>query len=512
MPKIPQTVKPAKPLEPYWQTSDKETVRLYLGHVTDVLDQLPEQSVHMCVTSPPYWGLRDYQTGTWLGGDSECDHVLMESGMSNSNTLGPKGHLPQTNAANVGRILQFKSLCGKCGAVRDDKQLGSEPSPDCGTKGQAQCGRCFVCSMVAVFRGVRRILRDDGTLWLNLGDTYGGYSESRSKETASDAVKGKDNNFARLVARNSSEGTTTSPGVKSGLKSGNMVGVPWRVALALQEDGWILRQEIIWHKPSPMPESVRNRCTKAHEHVFLFAKRVGYFYDAEAIKTAAEPAERLITGKAGSSGQAIAAGVKPSGNGVPGSVMRTGNLANRRSVWRVSSPGYAGAHFATYPPKLIEPMILAGTSEYGCCADCGAPWDRMTHEEQLTRERLNDYVKRTGEEGTGNHCANSVAGVSVKTIGWKPTCSCYGEGVTSHDDHAETTQAIVFDPFIGSGTTACVALANGRSSVGIDLSETYLRENAVVRIEGEILARPDLLDLLPRKRKAVSIGQPIGRK
>lgn len=206
------------PLKPYWTSSGGGRVRMYLGHVTDVLARLPERSVHCCVTSPPYWGLRSYL---------------------------PDGH-------------EQKGF-----------ELGAEPSPDCGTKGQAQCGRCFVCNMVAVFRGVRRVLRDDGTLWLNLGDSYGGFGGGKQHGSKQRSNPGS-------VLRPIGHGQRTS------LADGNLVGVPWRVALALQGDGWVLRQDVIWHKPAPMPESVRNRCTKAHEYVFLLTKGPGVLLRSRA--------------------------------------------------------------------------------------------------------------------------------------------------------------------------------------------------------------------------------------
>ncbi len=493
--------------EPFWATTDRETVRLYLGNVTDVLAALPAKSVHCVVTSPPYWGLRDYGTGTWQGGDPACDHSPERRGGRFATPVSDK----QRSNAGIGTI---SSRDCPCGARRIDHQLGSEPSPDCGTHGKAQCGRCFVCSMVAVFRSVYRVLRDDGTCWLNLGDSYSsGGKVSLDSRDDWDAPVGTDGSYVGRRTQNSG----SIVGASSGLPSGNLVGVPWRVALALQADGWVLRQDVIWHKPAPMPESVRNRCTKAHEYVFLLAKRAGYFYDAEAIKTTATPAERTISGKSGSYGQAIAAGVKPSGNGVPGSVMRTGNLSNKRSVWSVSSQGYKGAHFATFPPKLIEPMIKAGTSEHGCCGECGTPWKRVVEERKLTRDRPNEYVKRVpGMDGIGNTCANDVAGVETRTVGWEPGCGCkdgveLGEdGWTEHSIPHAPVPCTVLDPFVGSGTTCAVSIGLGRHSVGIDLSEKYLRDNAIVRIEGELLARPDMAHLVPRAApKKVVVGKVI---
>jgi DNA modification methylase len=280
--------------------------------------------------------------------------------------------------------------------------------------------------------------------------------------------------------------------VASGYKRGDLINIPHLVSEALRKDGWVLRQDIVWHKPSPMPESVDSRCTKSHEYIFLLTKSMDYFYDAEAIKEGATPARRIISGKSGSYGQAIAAGVKPSGNGVPGSVMETGDSHNKRSVWsvdneqalviylrenhseileqfladarnksdvwRVASQPYPGAHYATFPKKLIEPCILAGTSSHGACVECGAPWYRWI-------------------------------GKVTKNQEWRPTCHCKCE---------EVRPCIVLDPFIGSGTTIEVCIENNRWGWGIDLSEVYLKNNAIPRISACINERPALRHLLPQ--------------
>jgi DNA modification methylase len=371
--------------------------------------------------------------------------------------------------------------------------------------------------MIRVFREVRRVLRDDGTLWLNLGDTYtggGGYCPTAPSNQ----------NGGSKESRQGGDEGAKPPGPKfKGLPSGNLVGVPWRVALALQADGWVLRQDIIWAKPSPMPESVRNRCTKAHEYVFLLTKSNRYFYDAEAIR---EPASGKTSDWSFKSNDPQVT-LRMDTDRV---YKRDGLVgANKRSVWSVASQGFSGAHFATFPPNLIRPMILAGTSERGCCARCGAPWRRVVEERKLTRERPNDYVKRTGEEGTGNSCANSVAGVEVSTVGWEPTCECRGrfekavvrklkylrdsngqkdcsdEGVDTNvrgisgkawqeaehgdEDYQEVaamryvsdlpldehpvTPCVVLDPFEGSGTIALTCVNLGRRHVGSELSREY---------------------------------------
>lgn len=403
-----------KIIEPFWQTADGEAVRLFHGDVVEVLRGMPPEHVQLVVTSPPYWGLRDY---------------------------------------------------------RVDGQIGSEPSPDCGTQGQARCGGCFVCKMVEVFREVRRVLRDDGTLWLNLGDTY-----SSSGGNTGGPSKG-------LPASRRNDGMRNKMG---GLPSGNLVGVPWRVALALQADGWVLRQDVIWHKPSPMPESVRNRCTKAHEYVFLLTKRADYFIDMEAIKEKARTEKEgdLVPYNGRQNRDARSLGTSTSGNESPDAApFEASGLSNKRSVWRVSSQGYAGAHFATFPPKLIEPMILAGTSAKGACVRCGAPWERVTSRiGGVVKERTTKVESDVGRNGKDGSTLDGEVGVA-ETVGWAPTCRCTDQSY----EPLPVRPCTVLDPFVGSGTTAevCISLGN-RRCWGIDLSDKYLRENAIPRIEGAL--------------------------
>jgi len=378
------------------------------------------------------WGLRDYGTATWDGGYVDCDHKV-------GRFTSPHSEIQGSNAGSGD--MQAKDVCPKCGAIRIDDQIGLEQTPE-----------AYVQRMVEVFREVRRILRPDGICWGNWGDSYSG-----SGSPGGDFRDGKGGDeYLRPYNRKG-----------NGLKPKDLCGIPWRVALALQADGWWLRQDIIWHKPSPMPESVTDRCTKAHEYVFLLTKSARYFYDAEAIK-------EKSAGVSGGArfGKTIDA---ESDKICQREYERPEyNYRNKRSVWTVTTKPFSGAHFATFPPDLILPMILAGTSAKGCCPGCGAPWERVverinTSSYEYHKEKgLSGYSKAYGDKG-GNQGLNYGGGHKdnvneSKTIGWRPTCTC-----PEHDPHP----CIVFDPFLGSGTTAEVARMNGRIGLGMDLNPAY---------------------------------------
>ncbi len=453
---------------PFWRTRDRQTIRLYLGDVLDVLKKLPSNQVQMVVTSPPYWGLRDYGTAKWEGGDAKCDHLQPRGVPRSERQSGPHGVGKGGSTHEAQEKKQYVGECKKCGATRIDSQIGSERTPE-----------EYVAKTVEVFREVRRVLRNDGTLWLNLGDTYGG-----GGNIIGDGVGGNSGKNLKLK-----EMYDSHKGGKTSLPSGNLVGIPWRVALALQADGWILRQDIIWAKPSPMPESVRNRCTKAHEYIFLLTARQGYYYDTEAIK---EAGSGPVSAAAG--GNLVGKGVHKRGDGFvdngDGRNRESATGCNKRSVWTVSSQGYEGAHFATFPPKLIEPCILAGTSEYGACARCGSPWRRVVETEEGERasedERGNrDRSMVRNRQGLTGSLDGKPQKVSTK--GWEPTCTCGIE---------EVRPCRVLDPFMGSGTTALVSLKHGRWCWGIDLSRTYLLNHAIKRIQDELAVKASSNPLL----------------
>jgi len=367
------------------------THQIITGDCIEGMKTLPEGSVHTCITSPPYFGLRSYE-----GGDAE---------------------------------------------------IGQEETVD-----------EYVQKMVEVFREVRRVLRDDGTLWLNLGDSYMAAKNCAPPPQTIGGQRGMPSDF---VPGNRKD--------QKGLKTKDLIGIPWRVAFALQADGWWLRQDVIWHKPNPMPESVTDRCTRAHEYIFMFSKKSHYFYDHEAIKEAAVSAPHAPGNKNRT---------QPEDKGArdpalePERVWGGDGKKNKRSVWTVNTKGYKGAHFAVYPKELITPCILAGSSEHGCCSKCGTPWVRKVE----TTRSFESGSGKSGNMPEGKNGKNLQGGgetrdirrgpvCHTKTVGWESNCSC----------EAEVVPCTVLDPFTGSGTTAVVALSNGRNYVGTELNPEYVK-------------------------------------
>ncbi len=358
------------------------------------------------------YGLRDYGTARWEGGDAECKHYIAGDGEPGITHAGEK------QQSNHGSMRTAKDTCPKCGAIRIDNQLGLEQTPD-----------EYVANMVSVFREIKRVLKSQGTVWIVIGDSYA-------------SAKSRYSSRPHTISNNKDRGDNhdKKPDLYlHGYKDKDLIGIPWRVAFALQADGWWLRSDIIWHKTNPMPESVKDRPTKSHEYIFLLAKSQKYYYDAEAILEphAKSPLPRALRGVSevnkwnnGAPGSTAHTISKPrknnrkeweqehggSGDGFTGHsgyysddgrLLVNPNGRNKRSVWTVSTKSFKEAHFATYPPDLIEPCILAG-------------------------------------------------------------CPIGG---------------IVLDPFSGSGTTVMVAIKNNRRGIGIDLNTEYIKM-AKKRING----------------------------
>jgi DNA modification methylase len=344
-----------------------------------------------CVTSPPYYGLRDY------------------------------------------------------GA---DGQIGLEQTP-----------ADYVATMVAVFREVRRVLADDGVCWLNLGDSYASSGESTAWAPQNAPCKSGQWNSRRAGGGE--------------LPAKNLLGIPWRVAFALQADGWYLRSDVIWAKPNPMPESVRDRPTKAHEYVFLLTKRAAYYYDADAVRTrhADEDREANRPSRRDNLKKAVANGYstyhieehqpsmdRPMAGHANGSILRT--------VWTINPRPFPGAHFATMPPELAERCIKAGTSEKGCCPACRKPWERVTDRGPLEGQRTGpgQPAHLTPQGYLRNGKSRCGTNTHVDHKGWQPTCGC---------PPADPIPCLVIDPFTGAGTTGSVAVGLGRRFVGTELNPTY---------------------------------------
>jgi len=361
-----------------------ELNRIYLGDNLATMKTWPDAFVHTCVTSPPYFALRDYGTASWEGGDASCAHSV--------GGQVPDGKAPGAISAGV-RPGVDASKCRKCGAKRIDQQIGLEATPE-----------AYVARLVELFREVRRVLRDDGTLWLNLGDSYNAYNGNRGTESE---YAGKRN--AMEPAFPAGHGL-----MAKGLKPKDLIGIPWMVALALRADGWYLRCDIIWAKKNCMPESVTDRPTKAHEYIFLLSKSEKYFYDAEAIKEAitessiARVAQNdgrpvLNTDRKRDSTQAeqtldIAAMVPADGR------------RNKRSVWNVALKPFNEAHFATFPPDLISPCVLAGAPRGGVVLDpfMGAGTTALvaaTHDRQYIGCELNPEYKSIADARVANESA-----------------------------------------------------------------------------------------------------------
>lgn len=413
----------------------RPTSQILHGNCLDVLKTLPAESVHCCVTSPPYYSLRDYGV---------------------------------------------------------DGQIGLEANFE-----------EYKCALIRVFSELWRVLRDDGTVWLNLGDSYAGSGKGGQSETKRSA--NWQPNYPKIGESSRVNAKTKCAGenrTSDNFRAKNLMMVPHRIAIALQDCGWNVRQEIIWHKLNPMPESVRDRFTNAHEYIFLLTKSPKYFFDAEAVKEPCSDKTNLRVSKnelkpnrQPREGVDVRGGNQGTG-GIPIVSPKTilGDLQlkvkncssfasstkfpvatrNKRSVWSTSSEPNSEAHFATFPEKLIEPCVLAGTSERGACAECSAPYVRIVEKESDWQERKangatagnvgSSEIYQNGVHGA-NNTHHQLGTLSSETIGWRKSCDCETD---------EVKPCVVLDIFNGSGTTGRVALKFKRSYIGIELNPEYV--------------------------------------
>lgn len=392
--------------------------KIHHGDCRVVARQLVDAGVivNSIITSPPFWALRNYGIAPSMWGD------------------------------------------GWVGC------LGNEPDP-----------RQYCAHVVEVFESFRDLLAPDGQIWVDLGDTYN---------------KNRGRGFNSQRRHGTRDRNTVQPNAK-GIKRKDVVGIPWMVAFALRDAGWYLRQEIIWDKPNGMRESVTDRCTKTHETIFLLSKRPRYFFDHIAIMEPQSPQERTRRLREQSQGLDATYEVRRAGNTALPPIGATSaltsvksrqdiavfGLRNKGSVWTQTTKGYSGAHTATFPPTLVVPCVLAGTSAYGHCPVCGMGWKRIYKKGRA----LDAWRRACGADGAGGYNGKATkdyaaAGAQnaseikarildgmreIVTVGWEPTCKC---GI-------DPAPGIVFDPFIGSGATAEAAETTGRYFIGCDINE-----------------------------------------
>lgn len=382
---------------------------LLLGDNRAVLDAMPAKSIHLIATSPPYFGLRAY------AGDQQIEWPTVE--------YAPMPGLSMLTIAPM-----------RCG-------LGNEPTLE------AYIGHLILC-----LRSWHRVLRDDGCCFVNLGDSF-----------ANDGKWGGASGGEHVHGLHGNDGPWRGKR-STGLKPKDLCLVPARFALAAQADGWYVRSRIIWAKGvsfladyagSCMPESVTDRPTKSDEDIYLLTKQPKYFWDQEAVK---EKAVKDVCPEMGKTTTDARRQAKSGGDTKP-MIARGGR--SLRSVWAINPQPYPGAHFACWPPALVEPMIKAATSEHGVCANCGSPWERNI-EKRANYERRQDRDQPNGAMPQVDSSGWRPA--TIVDNGWIPTCAC----------NAAIVPATVLDPFSGSGTTGAVACSLGRDYIGIDLSTDYV--------------------------------------
>lgn len=405
------------------------------GDALFVLSHLPSKIVQAVCTSPPYYGLRAYE------GVEAVDWPAV--------TYAPMAGLPEIT------VPPWRG------------NLGHEPTPE-----------MYIGHLVAVFREVRRVLRDDGVCWLNLGDSYASSTGGRPQGQT-----------GQRASRTFTAGPQQAM-VRDSLPDKNLMMIPARAALALQADGWWLRSDVIWAKSNPMPESVTDRPTKAHEYIFLLSKSERYFYDADSIR---EPnAEHGAT----DDGFVTNWKMRPnngarSAKGLGG--YRMGSVTsgrNKRTVWEISTKPFPQSHFAVFPDGLPDVCLRAGASERGCCPACAAPWERVVEREASRvnkREGKRQQIRHGGalSGGTEHVTLGVTEHVRRETVGWRPTCAC--------GDH-EPVPCLTLDPFCGAGTTGLVALRQGHRFIGIEPSAKYARmaEQRIID-DAPMLTRPGLV-------------------
>lgn len=339
-----------------------ELNKVYLGNAIDIIRTFPDESIDCVVTSPPYYGLRDYGTGHWEGGDPNCDHEAARRKTRFDYKLDEK------QASSKGTdVKSYEKVCPLCGAVRVDEQIGLEETPE-----------EYIDRLVELFREIKRCLKKEGTIWVNIGDSYwgGGWRNAEFNEHSGEIQKGSKGTYCGKSMPN-------LKGYVNGYKPKDLIGIPWMLAFALRADGWYLRQDIIWHKPNPMPESVTDRCTKAHEYIFLLSKSKDYYFAYEEIQEDAVTVENRppaivrereldYNTKRRNNPEAYLSTTRTK-DGKAQNPTQTKDVQyttrNKRDVWSVCVKPNRETHFATYPESLVVPCIKAGCPENGVVLD-----------------------------------------------------------------------------------------------------------------------------------------------
>ena len=419
-----------------------ELNKVYQGNSLDVLKTFPDESLDMCITSPPYWGLRDYGTdGQIWGGDEKCKHDFDKSKrILHTGTWSKDGEsnvLPHYKNATKLHWEVEDAICNKCGAW--EGELGLEPTPE-----------MFVNHLCDIFDEVKRCLRPHGTCWVNLGDTYAnsGYG------------KGTGN------MQNVNVPGAMTPKIKCDLPQKCLVQIPSKFAIEMVDRGWILRNEIIWHKPSCMPSPATDRFTVDFEKLFFFTKNKKYYF-----KQQLEPIKEISLKRAeyGWDGtHATGRSCNPEKGVKMGERWANPNGRNKRTVWSINTASFKGAHFAVYPPELIESPIDAGCPEY-VDKKTGKPRERVIEKKSLERYELpedNPNYRPARYKGKYDTLHGGNTGQKFAVYNDK--------GYDDGRDSSEFTPGVVLDPFFGSGTTAEVAMKQGKDWVGIDLNDEYI--------------------------------------
>ncbi|MBA7649667.1 hypothetical protein ES703_57465 [subsurface metagenome] len=436
-------------------------------------NDLPDECVQCVVTSPPYWGLRKYsgeQELIW-GGDNNCVHQWVD--VIKPDDAGQGHYTGRTRWQHIAKEAQEKGVavrdieptawakggfktgfCSLCGAWKG--AYGLEPTPE-----------MYVQHTIEILREIRWVLRKDGVVFWNIGDSYA---------THASGGKAYAHNFRPPDVAIREGIDQPKPTAKSiGLKEKDLCLIPFRIAIAAQEDGWWVRSVIIWSKPNPMPESVTDRPTESHEYILMLTKSAKYYWDQEAVREEYSPTVRW-------GGDTYKGAVKKGTHGEDGGLDRErscfpGAGRNIRSVWEFPTQPYPEAHFAVFPEKLPELCIKAATPEVGCCSKCGAPWVRITKPSEEYAELLGkdwNIQEKDKAEGkiSGHHRKHDAPSVTAQyqTIGWKPSCNC--------NTLKPPVPSLVLDPFMGAGTTLKVAKKLNRKATGYEISQEYCQLSA----------------------------------